>query len=63
MEKKLYIAALIVYIGAGCILAYRSYQLGTGPSDEELLKAIENGVAKLSGENIETVAAQKAAEQ
>ena len=62
MEKKLYIAMLLVYIGAGVTIAYRSYQIQPGPSNDELLQAIENGAANVLREQAEVLAAAKASE-
>jgi len=62
MDKKLYTVMLLVYIGAGLVIVYRAYQMGPGPSDADLIKALENGASNVVREQVEAAAAAKATE-
>lgn len=64
-DSKLVTVTFCLYIGVALLIGYRMYKMEDGPSNSELLEAIENGAANATREHFDqaTQAATEVAEK
>lgn len=55
MEKKMVTVTFAVYIGVALLIGYRMYKMENGPTNSELIQAIENGAANATREHYQGV--------